>query len=151
MDTYDANVLRVNASNDLGTIEKHLLTVAKAAYDGRDGQALHEAQYEIHEAIFTLQKEIGKLGKALEARWRAAGNETRAIYDEIKATLPGFLYEWNRDLPQYNPLDRQDLYYLITSTIADIWLHDYDRPEAEAELTALRIWAQRLEKLEIPK
>lgn len=146
MDIYDANHLRVNAINDLTKIEKSLLTVAEAAYAGRDEQKLHEARYDIQEAFRTLYDMGRELKETLDASWRSQGEETKAVFNELSAKYPGLSYEWNHDLPHYNFFDRHDLLYLITSTISDIMIHDPypDRPELVEQIKDMRTWARRL-------
>ena len=149
MDIYDATVMRVNATNDLGTLEKKFLTIAKVAYGGVDEQKHHEVNYEIQEAFRVIQDMSRELGQDMTNRWRVQSEEVHTIYEEIKAKYLGLVEEWVRELPHYNLFDRHDLLYLITSSITDMWLHDPnpERPEAAAELTDLRAWAKRLEAI----
>lgn len=149
MDIYDATVMRVNATNDLAAIEKKFLSIAKAAYGSADEEKHYDVQCEIEAAFRAIQDISRELGQDLTNRWRVQSEEVHAIFDEIKAKYLSLVEEWTRELPHYNPYDRHDLLYFITSTINDIWLHDPNpgRPEAEAELFDLRNWAKRLEAI----
>ena len=149
MDTHDAQRLITDTQHDLIMAKKRLLTAARAAY-GHDSQERHDAAYEIEEAFTNLHKTATEMKEALTARWRKAGNDTRGVYDEIKAEYPDLLYQWASELPHMNPLDRADLLYLLTSTIADIVIHysDPNHPDVVAQIADLRAWVQRLEAID---